>query len=68
MNTKEGRKVKKVTTVAASAAPRNSASGPSTALSIPADKPHEGHHHDERAGRGFAEGQAVDHLRGVSHW
>ena len=27
-----------------------------------ADEPHEGHHHDERAGRGLAERQAVDHL------
>ena len=39
MNTKDGRKVKKVTTVAATAPPRNSASGPNTCFSQPPTKP-----------------------------
>ncbi|MCY1561954.1 hypothetical protein D9M68_992810 [compost metagenome] len=39
MKMNEGRKVKKVTTVAASAPPRNSESGPSTCVSQPPTKP-----------------------------
>jgi hypothetical protein len=65
MNRNDGRKVKKVTTVAP---PRRPGTGvrPEHLLGQPPTKADEGHHHDQRPRRGFAQRQAVDHLRAVS--
>ena len=63
MNTNDGRKVKKVTTRRRQRAAGEQRVGPEHLLQPAADEADEGHHHDQRARRGLAERQAVDHLR-----
>ena len=63
MKRNDGRKVKKVTTQAASSAAGEQGVGPEQRLLPAADEADEGHDHDQRSRRGLAERQAVDHLR-----
>ena len=59
---KLGRKVKKVATRGAGETGQEQGIRPEHLLAPGADEADEGHHHDERPGRGFAQSQAVDHL------
>ena len=64
MKKNDGRKVKKVTTVAAAAPDSEQRVGAEAAAWRPAaDEADERDDHDQRPGRGLAERQAVDHLR-----
>ena len=63
MNRNDGRNVKNVTTVAASARAGEERVGPEHLLAPAADEADERDHHDQRPRRGLAERQAVHHLR-----
>ena len=64
MKMNEGRKVNKVATAAPATPAASCADGPNSRVGPAADEADKGDNHDQRAGSGFAERQAVDHLAG----